>query len=631
MSDRARKRAERTAPRAGTQPAAAPAAPPTARSRGATLRAWWPAVLVLAAGALVYANTLGHGFVWDDLITLDQRIRFWRSPLDAFIEPADVPGFPGVYRPLTFASFWVDQLLWWRNPLGFHVVSVLLHAVNGVLVYALARGIGCRTNAAIAGALLFAVHPIHTEAVAWVTARVDVLATTFTLVAVLAFLRARRAGRLGLGSAVAIGVASFAAAASKEPGAVVPALIALAATVPPRAGAAAVRGGGAVAGADGARASDAIAAVVRAWPAIAASAAGIAVYLLLRAVNRGGEGSHLGALDAATLGRLGRAFGFYVERLVFPVGLRAYLPEVPGGVAVVLCAVGGALAAAAALRAPRPRFAVLWIALTLAPSLLVTMADISVTAVAERYLYLPSVGIALAVAIALSARAPLPRVAWAAVAAVLVLLAAATVVRNRVWHDEITLWTDVTEHEHAFALPYMNLGLALADAGRWDDAEPAYRTALAARASPTTTRDTYINLGHLQLRRGRYDDALAAFAQANAIAPHATAYYGIGGAHVARARGALAAGDGGTADEEFARAEAALNAALAINPRHFNSHYVLASVLYQRRDFAGALEHYRRVVELAPDTEAGKNSADNARQLAAWLADPANRGAAAAR
>lgn len=624
MRDAARNRAARRS----TPPPAAASRPAAAAIIAAE---WWPVALVCVVGALVYANTLRHEFVWDDLITLDSRIRFWRSPLDAFVEPADVPGFPGVYRPLTFASFWIDQWLWWRNPLGFHLVSVALHVVNGALVYALARALACGRAPSTAGALLFAVHPIHTEAVAWVTARVDVLATTFTLIAVVVFLRARALGTIDVASAAVIAFASFAAAASKEPGTVTPALVALAATLPHPESRTAQRAPApstTTETARGAPASAGVAEALRAWRGVAASAIGVLVYFILRAVNRGNEGSHLGALDAAALARLVRAFGFYVERLVAPVGLRAYLPDVPGGIGVVLFAIAGAIAIAAALRGPRTRFAALWIVLTLAPSLLVAIAEISVTAVAERYLYLPSVGLALLVAIGLSAREPLGRAAWAAVAIVLVACAAATALRNEVWHDEITLWTDVTRHEHGYALPYMNLGLALADAGRWDEAEAAYRTALDARASPTTLRDVYINLGHLQLRRGRYDDALATFAKANAIAPHATALYGIGAAHRERARAALAARDGATADAEFAAAEVALTGALQINPRHFNSHFVLASVLYQRRDYAGALEHYRRVVELAPDTEIGAKSAEYARELAAWLADPAHRAGA---
>src|SRR6266404_3771115 len=174
------------------------------------------ACVVFLAGFAVYANTLGHRFVWDDLIVLDSRVRFYRSPLDAFIEPADLRGFPGVFRPLTFSSFWLDQRLWWRTAFGFHLTSVLLHALNGVLVFGLARVLGCAALAAAGGALLFAVHPVHTEAVAWVSGRVDVLATTFALLAVVIALRQRSRG--GVAAAITVGLCAFAAAASKEIG-----------------------------------------------------------------------------------------------------------------------------------------------------------------------------------------------------------------------------------------------------------------------------------------------------------------------------------------------------------------------------------------------------------------------------
>ncbi len=574
------------------------------------------AVVVFLVALAVYLNTLAHGFVWDDLITLDQRVRFYRSPLDAFLEPPDIPGFPGVFRPLTFATFWLDQCLWWRNALGFHLTSVLLHALNAALVYLVARRIGCHAPAALVGALLFAVHPIHTEAVAWITARVDVLATTFTLLALLAFARLRAQGRARSrdvwGMAIAIAVCAFAAAASKEPGVVVPALIVAAAMIPSAHAAITDR---------------------TVWSGVAASSAGVLAYLALRQVNDAGGAEHLAAPSAANLGRLFLAFGFYVERLLVPVGLCAYLPEVPGGATVVAFAILGLVAVALVARAPRARFAVLWILAALAPSMLVVLADISVTAVAERYLYLPSVGLALLAAIALAARPPLWRLAPASVAivAVLALLATATVLRNRVWHDEISLWSDVTGQQHGFALPYMNLGLALADAGKLDEAAAAYHAALDARASPTTKRDTYVNLGHLELRRSRLDDALALFTRANAIAPHASAHYGIGAVYRARARAALASGDTQTAGENFTRAEGALTAALRINPRHYKSEFLLATVLYERGDLTRALGHFRHVVAIAPDSDVGRQAAGAADDLAAWLADPAHRADAAGR
>jgi tetratricopeptide (TPR) repeat protein len=593
----------------GPRRATASASPPT---RPATDRrtASWAVAIAFALGFLAYANTLGHGFVWDDLILLDQKIRFYRGPLDVFLEPQALPTFK-VYRPLTFGSYYLDQILWSRNPFGFHLTSVLLHAVNSALVYVLAAALGCASGPALWAALLFAVHPIHTEAVAWIACRADLLTTTFAILTILALLRYRASSSWA--SLAAVAVSSFAAIASKETGAAVP-LVMLAVPGPrftkPEESNRPDRG---------------------VWLGFLASTCGLLAYWVLRPADRSPD---LGpsAFTPSALGSLIGAFGFYIARTFVPLGLTAYMPEAPGGLAMsLLAAVGVALAVAllfarSAAQSMR-RFGTLWFLLALAPPLLVAVSDMLVTKVSERYLYLPSVGLCLLVASALSPRPRLlskrgPAVAMAAGLAALTLV---TVARNRVWRDEITLWSAVVSHETRFAIPYMNLGLALADAGRFDEAERAYRAALAARADDTAIRDTYVNLGHLKLRQGSLGEAADLFARANAIAPHASAYYGLGVVARTRARERLAAGDRDAAAQEFARARAALEAALAINPRHHQSQYVLASVLYQTGDMTGAVEHYRRVVDLVGDTATGRDAAEALGQLTAWLSDPAHR------
>ena len=321
-----------------------------------------------------------------------------------------------------------------------------------------------------------------------------------------------------------------------------------------------------------------------------------------------------------------------MQRTLAPLRLDAYVPEAPAGALAYGFALAG-LAGAAALVLARPvdggrrRFAALWFLLGLAPSLLVVLADISVTAVAERYLYLPSVGLSLLAAAALTRHPHLlgRRAVQAAAAVALAGLAVLTVARNRVWHDEIALWTDVTRNDARFSLPHLNLGLALANAGRAAEAEEAYRAALDAEGSETTRRDATINLGHLELQQGALDAADELFSRANAVAPHASAYYGLGAVARARARAQLRDGNEAQALQDFARAEAALTAALAINPRHYQSHFLLASVRYQTGDLDGALAHYRRVVALAGDTATGRDAAGAVAQLEAWLSDPRHR------
>ncbi|XP_038108368.1 protein O-mannosyl-transferase TMTC2 [Culex quinquefasciatus] len=144
----------------------------------------------------LYVNTLGAGFVYDDRRAIlgnpdvlsstgwYQMLQndFWGTPLTD-------SGSHGSYRPLAVASFKLNHLLDGFKPLGYHLGNVLLHCLATALVLRLGRHlIPSRTGAAIAG-LLFAAHPVHTEAVAGVVGRADLTACVFYLLAVLAYIR----------------------------------------------------------------------------------------------------------------------------------------------------------------------------------------------------------------------------------------------------------------------------------------------------------------------------------------------------------------------------------------------------------------------------------------------------------
>lgn len=148
------------------------------------LVAHWPVLLLIAIAFLTYAPSLGNGFVtWDDelLITLNpvahglsiHNIRMAFTMFD-----------PELYIPLTFLSFQLNFALHGLQPLGYHLGNLLLHIGSVLLVYRIVRQLTGRQIAALATALFFAVHPLHAEAVAWASARKDVLAAFFALGAV---------------------------------------------------------------------------------------------------------------------------------------------------------------------------------------------------------------------------------------------------------------------------------------------------------------------------------------------------------------------------------------------------------------------------------------------------------------
>jgi tetratricopeptide (TPR) repeat protein len=252
----------------------------------------------------------------------------------------------------------------------------------------------------------------------------------------------------------------------------------------------------------------------------------------------------------------------------------------------------------------------------------VVLADFSTTPVAERRLYLGMVGVALLLASALTdyASRAATRVGMLAIGAVLALWCTATLTRNAHWRSELTLWTAVTERMQTDATPYLNLGLALAEANRTADAEAAYRRALSLGPNATTRQRTSINLGLILVGRGALDEAQQLFDQAIGIGPHAIAYRGLGMIARERAKIAAQAGDAATAGTELTKAHDELQRALAINPRYYQARSTLAGVFYDAGRYRDALAQYQQVIAIAGDTDAGQSAKTAAAELTAWLA-----------
>jgi Tfp pilus assembly protein PilF len=560
------------------------------------------AIFVLAVVA--YANTFGHGFVWDDTILLDQKAHFYRGPLDAWFEPAGLPNMR-MYRPLEMMSLWFDLRLW-QSPRGFHVTQVLLHGLTGVLVLTLARALGATSWAALAGSALFVLHPVQVESVAWITCRADVMTATFATMAMLLLLRYQDAPAWWIIPLAAM--TGFLATAAKETGSVTPVLMLAAVAVIPRPSVAFS------------------ARLRRAWPVLLAALAGVLLCQSFRPADvTTGIGRNGFALQ--DLVSLTGAFSYQLARVLAPIGFAPYTPTTPTDAAhLILAVVGGAALLAALVLPVRDggirRLAVLWFLIAVAPAVAVVLADFSVTPVAERRLYLGMVGVGLLVAGLLTERRAVAgsTAGVAVIATVLVTLFATTIVRNGYWRNELTLWTAVTQRMPDDAVPYANLGLAFAAVGKSTEAEAAYRRALQLTPRDSTRQRTSINLGLLLVDRGDIDEAERLFTDANAVGGHAIAYRGLG--MVARKRGqaALRAGDQATANTELTKAHAALTEALAINPRYAQAHFTLAGVLYDAGRYRAAIPEYQQAAALATEPVMRREAADAAQTLSAWLA-----------
>lgn len=149
----------------------------------------WAAFSLIFLGCLAFAPSVQFDFVnWDDPAYV------WHNPLIRSWSPANLYGIATEsvtrnYAPLTIASLLMDYSLWGMNAGGYHGTNVILHCVNGVLLYLLLRQLTSSRSVAWLTAALFVVHPVQIETVAWVSSRKGILSATFMLGALICRLR----------------------------------------------------------------------------------------------------------------------------------------------------------------------------------------------------------------------------------------------------------------------------------------------------------------------------------------------------------------------------------------------------------------------------------------------------------
>jgi tetratricopeptide (TPR) repeat protein len=602
-----------------------------------------PALAVpLALCVVAYAVALRGALQFDDghtIVENDALLAPWALLASA---PRRLLAGDRVLVELTFA---LDRALGGLDPLPYHLTSLALHLVTVALAFALARRVLTRAGhaspraVALAAAGVFALHPLQTQAVTYVSQRAEVMASLFYLAGLLLLLRAEERGRTRAGVVAWLGAtaALVLGLGSKLVVLTLPAAYVLVGAAFPRP----EERGGRLAAA-GRRL-----AVVAPWVAMGAVAAVRFARTLAGRVDAGLDipglppGRYLLTELSALL--------VHLRLVAWPAGQsvdhayalyepsQAVLTAVCGAILAALLAAAAALAfGRGLLEPPRPRggradatrrvvgFGVLWFFLLLSPtSTLLPVRDPLV----EHRSYLALLGPALAVAAlgaeALRRWAPgRARLALAATAALWLALAGATAARNRVWRTRLELWSDAAAKAPRSSRAHANLGLALASGYRMEDAVAELKRALALSGDglvhpPQILRD--LGTGLIQL--SRYRDAAVALERARQLAPAdgvtlaklAIAHVGMGqnGRAVELARAAVAATPGG--DAEFALALALVRSsqaqeglahaeqAAALAPADGRPLRLLAVTRAQLGDRAGACRSYDQYVQVERD------------------------------
>ena len=491
---------------------------------------WLAAGSVPVFALLMYMNSLGNGFHFDDHHSIidNFHIRSLANVPQFFIDPGTFSRDAAVamYRPVLLTTYALNYALAGPSSWGFHLANALLHAVASILVYALLRA---RVRAPLAwlGAAAFAVHPIHSQAVNYVSTRSELLSAVGVLAAIYLLKVASPPSVRWSAVAYAAGLLAKSTALALLP------LLALhEASQPPS------------------RRS-----WRRLWPFAALSAAYLAA-ITANGFLTSSVSNLVRPLDHQ-LYTQAKAVSYYLFLHCMPIGL-----SIEHGLRTSTTAADWGVAASCALIA-----SLLWLAardwrsggqvgfgfLWFAAGLGLTIAMPLNVAVSEHRLYLSSVGGVMAAVIYIKTPVK-PAIAWAGLA-LLFALATLTWERNRIWGDPITLWQDAARRADTARVHSM-LGEAYHAGGELPLAIERFEAALAREPDDEVT---WLNLGVAHEEQGDVDAAESAYLNSLKLRPHmAEALKNLGRLHMNAGR--------------FREAEATLERSLALDSLYAQTH-----------------------------------------------------------
>jgi Tfp pilus assembly protein PilF len=567
------------------------------------------ALFIFLLTCLIYTPALKNDFVWDDIVYVHENslihslnIHSLYGMLTSFIA--------GNWHPLTCLSHAIDYAFWGFNPFGHHLTNILFHGLNTLLVFLLVIQLMSRIKAckgilspshppfsravtisivASTTALLFGLHPLHVESVAWVSERKDLLCTFFVLLSILFYVSytssvAKRHRLIWFTTSLFL----FTCALMSKPMAVtLPGILLLLDIYPLKRNVSLSKN---------------LFALLEKIPFFTLSI--ISSVITIIAQHSVGAIGQLGQypLDARLL-NASRSLLFYLEKMIVPYKLVPFYPfpehihwldsqYLLSGILLL------SITAWCVWMAKQGKylFLITWsyYILTLLP--VIGIIQVGMQAAADRYTYLPSLSIFLLLGIG---------VAWAfervalvkhmimlrgflsiVICSIVFFIAQLTVKQIKIWQNPESVWSyviSVFPQENSF--PHYNLGNVYAQKGMLDEAISAYKQALVIRPRYA---EVHHNLGLAYQNKGMLDEAISAYKRTLSISPrYAGAYNNLGNTYVQK----------GMLDEAIA----AYKKALAIKPSSSSAYNNLGNTYSKKGSWDKAISEYKKAIAINPD------------------------------
>lgn len=544
--------------------------------------------LMILIGGAIYLNSLSNGFHYDDghHITGNPHIQSILNIPYFFVDPALFSGFKssggGLYRPLILVSYAVNYTLGGFNPIGYHLVNLMFHIGSAFMIFLIVREMlhpfPSGFFSSLAAGLIFLVHPFNSEVVNYITARSSVMCSFFYLLSLWFWISYRKRGNYYILSILSFILAIL----TKEIAITLPALFLLYDIYYGHINRSKTAG---------------------AFISYLPFAAGVALpYLIVRSTLLGGTGmastpvgyfEHL--LTQPTV------LFYYVKLLLLPTGLSVthVIPNATGFdgmtllfILMLLFILGLTIwSARKGSIGIIVSFFLFWFIITILPTTIFPLTEM----VQENRGYLPGVSFAVISGVAISQigrikfcfrdrMAAVPYV-YGFLMLLVIIYSVSTVSRNRVWKDDLTLWSDaVIKSPSSFRARY-NLANAYSQAGNYDLSAKEYIEAIKIDAGSVPANH---NLGVMFLRLNESELALKQFTRALILSPeHAPSHVMIGNVMASR--------------KEWAGAEEAYQKALRLDRNNADALSSLGLTLIHQRKFSAAIPYLTRALGIRPD------------------------------